>query len=265
VSDDADYGRLDQAWEALDAGDPERALELVRDAAEDLAEVWVLRATASLDLDDLDGARAAAAQAAGLEEGASDPELDCILAEIALREWDVDAARERLERAAAQAESPYVLAKLALVADLDGDYGRADRLLRDAQRLDAGSFPLPPRLSERELDQAIAAAIRGLPEAFQRALEDVPVIVDPMPARGLEAERPAGPDLLGSFAGASLAERSHGEGLDLPPSIHLYQRNLERSCADRAELVEQIRVTLYHELGHYLGFDEEGVADLGLE
>ena len=42
------------------------------------------------------------------------------------------------------------------------------------------------------------------------------------------------------------------------------QRNLERMSATRAELDEQIRITLYHELGHYLGFEEEDMDDLGL-
>ena len=79
---------------------------------------------------------------------------------------------------------------------------------------------------------------------------------------GAENETP--PDLLGLFLGVSLLERS-GEHPELPPSIHLYQRNLERAAVDEEELKEQIRITLYHELGHYLGFDEDGVAELGLE
>jgi predicted Zn-dependent protease with MMP-like domain len=43
----------------------------------------------------------------------------------------------------------------------------------------------------------------------------------------------------------------------------LFKRNLERSAGDAAELAEQIRVTLYHELGHYLGLDEDALEDLG--
>jgi predicted Zn-dependent protease with MMP-like domain len=266
LATDGDYERLDDAWAAIDAGEPERALELTRGGPEDLAETWVLRATASLELGDLDGAKAAAEEAERREsEDEDDLELLCVQAEIALAEWDVDAAREKLQRAASGPKSPFVLARLALVADLDGDYGRADRLLRDAQKLDAANFPMPPRLSEGEIDRAIREAIAHLPEPFQRAVEQVAVLVEPMPSREVVGDDPAAtpPDLLGLFTGTSLAERDP-DAAELPPTIHVFQRNVERACTTREELVEQIRVTLYHELGHYLGFDEHGVEEIGL-
>jgi predicted Zn-dependent protease with MMP-like domain len=73
------------------------------------------------------------------------------------------------------------------------------------------------------------------------------------------------PDVLGLFVGASALERSTEDSLELPPSIHLFQRNLERASRDQGELLREIQTTLYHELGHLLGFDEHGVAELGLE
>lgn len=262
-----EYATLDAAWAALDSGEPEQALELTRTCPEDLAETWILRATAALDLDDVDLARSATLRAGELEEGDADAELLCLRAEIDLRDWDVDSARQNLERAEALGKNPVILCRLALVADLTGEFGRADRLLREAHKLDAQNFPVPPRLSEQEFDEVLADAIGGLPEPFRLALEDVPVIVDPMPTRGLLGDDLSAtpPDLLGLFTGASRVERSHEGSPELPATIHLFQRNIERSCVAPDELVEQIRVTLYHELAHYLGFDEEGVADLGLE
>ena len=50
-----------------------------------------------------------------------------------------------------------------------------------------------------------------------------------------------------------------------PNTIYLFQRNLERAAKNRDDLIEQIRITLYHELAHYLGFEEEDMGDLGLE
>ena len=262
-----DYAALDRAWEALDAGDAEAALELARAVSDELAETWVLRATAQLALDELDAASAAAEEAARREDASEDLELALVRAEIALRMWNLESAREELARAQALGESPVVLAKLALLADLEGDFGRADRLLRDAQRLDPQGFPAPQRLSESEFDRVLQQSIARLPDEFRAALEHVSVIVEPMPGRAVCAEDPreTPPDLLGLFTGASLVERDPEAAPELPPTIHLFQRNLERACTSRRELAEQVEVTLYHELGHYLGFDEDGVADLGLE
>lgn len=267
MSREEDYEQLDRAWAALDAGEPELALEISAAADEDLGETWVLRATAALDLDDLDAATKAAERAGELEDEQQDAELLCVKAEIALRQWRIDDARALLERARTLGPNAALLLKLSLVADVDGDFGRSDRLTREAQKLDPAAVPPPPRLSESEFDQTLNAAIGRLPAEFRAALEHVAVIVDPMPTLEILgpdlSETP--PDVLGLFTGASRLEMAEDGAAELPPTIHLFQRNLERTCADRAEVEEQIEVTLLHELGHYLGFDEHGVADLGLE
>lgn len=265
-----DYEKLDRAWQALDEGEPERALELTQRVDEALRETWLVRANASLDLDDLPGARAAVEHAATLEEG---DELDLLLvrAEVGLREWRIDEARADLERALEFERVPSALVRLALCRELDGEFAAADELFDEAARLDAEHFGAPPRLSEAEFEATLDEAVARLPEPFQRALDDVQMLVEPVPDRELAARddldelAATPPDLLGLFVGASRLEQHHETAFELPPSIHLFQRNLERAAADRNELIEQIRVTLYHELAHMLGFDEEGVADLGLE
>ena len=75
------------------------------------------------------------------------------------------------------------------------------------------------------------------------------------------------PDILGLFEGVPLPETGEfdagGAGWR-PNRILLFQRNLERVAFDREDLVEQIRITLWHELAHYLGFEEDEMDDLGL-
>jgi predicted Zn-dependent protease with MMP-like domain len=90
-------------------------------------------------------------------------------------------------------------------------------------------------------------------------------VIDPMPSAELVGAPGLGhpPDLLGLFTGAPIAERGLVTG-ELPATIFLFQRNLERVSRNRDELLDEIRTTLYHELGHALGFDEEGVDELGL-
>jgi predicted Zn-dependent protease with MMP-like domain len=53
-----------------------------------------------------------------------------------------------------------------------------------------------------------------------------------------------------------------GVGGELPPTIHLFRRNLERIATDADDLAEQITITLYHELGHYLGMEEDELEEL---
>ncbi len=72
-------------------------------------------------------------------------------------------------------------------------------------------------------------------------------------------------DLLGLFEGASLADPAPDSAVSLP-RIRLFLDNLwDYADGDIALFREEVRVTLLHELGHYLGLDEDQVADLGLE
>jgi len=257
--------RLDRAWDALEAGDAQLALELAREVSAEHEGRFILEASAQLELDDLPAARQALERASagrGVEE---DADLCWTAAEIALREWKLDEARRLFERTAALERTTPALGRLALCADALGDFDAADGYLREAQRLDPEGWTFPPRLSEDELQDVLDEAIGKLDPDFQEALEETPILIEPMPRRELLdddlAQTP--PDMLGLFVGASRLERA-GEGADMPASIHLFQRNLERACADREDLVHELRVTLYHEIGHMLGFDEDGVDRMGL-
>jgi predicted Zn-dependent protease with MMP-like domain len=267
VKDDDFDSALDEAWDALEAGDPALALERAASLDADLSARWILEANAKLELDDLAGARHALARARRGAESASDPDIAWTAAEIELRYWNVEAAREHFLQAAAADRTAPVLGRLALCADMVGDFDEADRWLAEAEELDPEGWPAPPRLSEEEFARVLDEAIAELDAPFQEALEATQLVVEPMPRRELidagdPAETP--PDMLGLFSGSSQLETSHEGGPELPASIHLFQRNLERAALDRAELVSEIRVTLYHELGHMLGFDEDGVDRMGL-
>lgn len=264
--DEASDPRLDRAWDALEAGDAQAALDLVRELPDEVEARWILEASAQLELDDLPGARAALERACRSGFVEEDADLCWTAAEIALREWNLEEAQRLFERTAVLDRTTPALGRLALCADALGDFARADGYLREAQRLDPEGWAFPPRLSEDELQEVLDEAIGRLDPDFQEALEDTPILIEPMPSRELVdsedlAQTP--PDMLGLFVGSSRLERAD-EGASLPSSIHLFQRNLERACADREDLISELRVTLYHEIGHMLGFDEDGVDRMGL-
>ncbi len=72
------------------------------------------------------------------------------------------------------------------------------------------------------------------------------------------------PQILGMFLGVASTDADHSaQALDVDRVI-IFKRNLEKVCRDRDELIEQIQITLRHEVGHYLGLDEDDMERLGL-
>lgn len=266
-----DADPLELAWTTLEEGDAAMALQIARSVpagdTTDRVGRWILEAMAQLELGELEEARRALAQAGDPEDPDGDPDVTWTAAEIALRGWELERARALFELCAARDPTPAVYGRLALLDELDGEFDAAERRFAEAERLDPEGWPRPERIGADAFDAAVEEASRELPPAFRDALEEVAILVEPMPDRRLGRVDPleTPPDLLGLFVGSSHLERDVTEGLELPPTIHLYQRNLERVAADRDELVQEIRVTLFHEFAHLLGFDEEGVAELGLE
>ena len=258
---------LDRAWEALDAGEPEAALAVLAELDPDWPERWIPEALARTELGDLRAARASLDRAGKFEEFVDHPDYLWAAGSLYLREWRIEEARLALEKLVAIERSAATVDRLSLCAELAGDLELADRLLAEAAALDPTN-PAPPRLDAEYFESVITEAIESLPAEFREPLESIEVIVEPVPAAWMidpsdPAETP--PDLLGLFVGASQIDSSEYDNASLPSRIFLFQRNLERAAKDHDDLVEQIRVTLFHEIGHLLGFDEEGVAEMGLE
>jgi predicted Zn-dependent protease with MMP-like domain len=108
-----------------------------------------------------------------------------------------------------------------------------------------------------DFDAEVRAALDSLPPRIARALDNVAVVI--------EDENPADPDLLGLYEGVPLPERGQGYAGQLPDRITIYRIPLEESFEDPAELREEIRVTVLHELAHYFGIDEDRLEELGYD
>jgi predicted Zn-dependent protease with MMP-like domain len=210
-------------------------------------------------------ARAGLARAAR-ELDARDPDLRWLRAELALVEWRLEEARDAFAALASDEKWPEAYQQLALCLDALGDPDAARVAHRRARALDP-ELTAPPEISGADFDACVERALDALPAATRAGLENVRVVREPMPFAELvadDAPEETPPDLLGLFSGPTRLELSEGYGAQLPPVIYLFQRNIERASKDAVELREQIRVTLYHEIGHLLGLDEDEVHELGL-
>jgi len=102
----------------------------------------------------------------------------------------------------------------------------------------------------------------GLPEELRTLALDIPVAFEHLPSRALMRDG-IEPDTMGLFVGSTFADEDHAT---LPPQIILYLDNIwEDADHDAEEYRFQVRQTLLHELGHYLGLDEEALQQRDLE
>jgi predicted Zn-dependent protease with MMP-like domain len=96
-------------------------------------------------------------------------------------------------------------------------------------------------------EQHVERALASLPTELARRLENLAVVI--------EDENPAEPDLFGLFE----------EQEFLPAKITIYRLPLVESFADPAELEDEIRITVLHEVAHYFGIDEDRLTELGYD
>ncbi|MBW3611673.1 MAG: metallopeptidase family protein [Actinomycetota bacterium] len=99
----------------------------------------------------------------------------------------------------------------------------------------------------------VADALDEIPEELGRLMDNVVVQV-----------REASPSgLLGLYQGVPLTEREAYGGLAMPDRITVYRRSICQRCRTEAEVVEEVRVTVVHEVAHHFGIDDHRLDELG--
>ncbi len=123
------------------------------------------------------------------------------------------------------------------------------------------------RVSPEEFDGIVLDALKLLaPEFYERLQsENVDIVVEPepSPAKLYELGLHADETLFGLSEGVSLADGG-SYASTLPSKITIFQRPIEEAVDNRRDLDEEVLKTVWHEVGHFLGFDEDEVADMGL-
>lgn len=121
------------------------------------------------------------------------------------------------------------------------------------------------RVSDERFEQLVVDALEGLPEPFASHLDNVDVVIEDEPSRDdLEASGlEEGETLFGLYQGIPQTERDAGYTFVMPDKISIYRGPIVRACRDPEEVVEEVQVTVIHEIAHHFGISDERLHELG--
>ena len=121
-------------------------------------------------------------------------------------------------------------------------------------------------ISDADFDRAVQDALAAIPVELAAYLENVSVEVRGKPAPEILEEYEETDDLLGLYVGVPLEDKGpENYATPLPDRVLLFRDNLCEMCENYAELVDEIRITVLHEIGHHFGLDDDRLADLGYD
>jgi predicted Zn-dependent protease with MMP-like domain len=118
-------------------------------------------------------------------------------------------------------------------------------------------------MKREDFTKVVAETLDSLPKEFRRRIRNVAVLVEDLPPDHTSS-KPGQPRrvILGLFHGVPMTKKSVFGLPGGPDHVVLYQKNIEAVCSSEAEVREQIRLTVIHELGHYFGMTEEQLRDV---
>lgn len=110
-------------------------------------------------------------------------------------------------------------------------------------------------LPDDRFDELVAEALDLIPHELAAAMDNVVVLVEP--------RHPDEPGLLGLYEGIALTSRDTYYSAVLPDRITIYREALLDICDNEQELVEEVAVTVVHEVAHHFGIPEHRLHELG--
>ncbi|HEX2485820.1 MAG TPA: metallopeptidase family protein [Myxococcota bacterium] len=259
IEERGEYEHALQRCDELLAGRP----ELPRPDRATEAEIHYLKAKALFYLDDLEGALFLVRRAGKVAPDV--PVYRAFEGQILFETARFEDGRRALEQAVLMdSESAHAVYHLALVLERLGEDEEAERAFRRANALDPDHYAVPVRVQDAVFQRASEDALANLPRSIREAVENVPILVRDLPEEELLTAENVSPTILGIFIGVPRTEAALTEQARDVNRVILFKKNLEKICRTRAELVEQIQTTLQHEIGHYLGLDDDDLERIGL-
>lgn len=259
--------QLDAVAELLASNDLEQAwifLEKLDHQFPDSPDVQAMMGDAFMQEGDLEQALEAYDRTIELDPDWSDglsARADCLveLGHVEEAAADVDKALKLDD------QNPQAHWVMGILLELDGKFAESDEAYREAEQLDPEAFPVPVRVTRRAFDLAVKKAIARLPPDFKARMDGVDIYVKDLPEPTDHPDSGLGPLILGAFDGYMMTERRESDPwTQVPPRICLYQRNIERVCRTKDDLVKEIEITILHEVGHFFGLEDEDLQRLDL-
>lgn len=113
-------------------------------------------------------------------------------------------------------------------------------------------------LTTDEFDELVSEALDTIPAELAKMVDNCVVLVED------DAPEDA-PDLFGLYEGTPLTERGEWYTGVLPDTIRLFRRPILQVCESYDDVVDEIRITVVHEIAHHFGIDDHRLHDLGWE
>ena len=104
-------------------------------------------------------------------------------------------------------------------------------------------------------EDLVSDALDLIPAQLAAAIDNVVVLI--------EDRNPEEPDLLGLYEGIALTERDTHYAGSLPDTITIYREALLEMCDSDAEVVDEVRITVIHEIAHHFGIGDDRLHELG--
>ena len=117
-------------------------------------------------------------------------------------------------------------------------------------------------MTNQEFMRLVHQIYIDMPLHVAQRLDNVDVVVEEWPRTDVQNLTSGDESLFGVYHGVPLTEREGGDPM-LPDLIVIYRQPILRSCSTRTEAEHEIKVTLWHEIGHYLGMSEDDLDRLG--
>jgi predicted Zn-dependent protease with MMP-like domain len=114
---------------------------------------------------------------------------------------------------------------------------------------------MPMEMPRQRFEELVTDALDQLPAQFAKAMDNVVVLV--------EDRNPEDPTLLGLYHGIALTERTSHYGGVLPDRITIYRESILSMCDTEEDVVEEVAITVVHEIAHHFGIDDDRLHELG--